>query len=135
MMDLLQALPEAWREGLQFDFLDATSYDGLTSTGTVAISGNLVVAIEHRQVLVVDGIVDTGHTLKAVLDHLQAQGPARVRVCSLLDKPSRRQVEVPIDYRGFEVEDVFVVGFGMDYEQRYRSLRYIGGLVEDASHG
>ena len=128
MMDLLRLLPASWRPDLVFDFLDATSYAGARSTGGVRLDGDLVVDVAGRAVLVVDGIVDTGQTMRAVLDHLRRKGPSRVRVCTVLDKPGRRRVPVPIDYRGFEVEDVFVVGYGMDLDQRYRGLRHIGVL-------
>ena len=129
MMDLLRLLPASWRPDLVFDFLDATSYSGARSTG-VRLSDDLVVNLEGRSVLVVDGIVDTGETIREVLRHLRRKGPARVRVCTLLDKPSRRTGPVPIDYRGFEVEDLFVVGYGMDLDQRYRGLRCIGVVTE-----
>ena len=128
MMDLLRLLPASWRPDLVFDFLDAASYVGARSTGRVRLAGDLVVDVAGRAVLVVDGIVDTGETMRAVLDHLRRQGPSGVRVCTLLDKPGRRRVPVPIDYRGFEVKDVFVVGYGMDLDQRYRGLRYVGFL-------
>ena len=109
-----------------FDFLDATSYAGSRSTGDIRLAGDLVVRVEGREVLVVDGIVDTGRTMEAVLNHLRGKKPSQVRVCTLLDKPSRRAVPVRIDYCGFEVEDLFVVGYGMDLDQRYRGLRHIG---------
>ncbi len=128
MMDLLRALPASWRPDLAFDFLDATSYAGSRSAGDVRLAGDLVVDLEGRAVLVVDGIVDTGRTMRAVLRHLRQEGPSRLRVCTLLDKPSRRRVPVPIDYRGFEVEDVFVVGYGLDLDQRYRGLPHVGVL-------
>ena len=88
MMDLLRLLPASWRADLVFDFLDATSYSGSRSIG-VRLSGDLVVDLNGRAVLVVDGIVDTGETIREVLRHLRRMGPSRVRVCTLLDKPSR----------------------------------------------
>lgn len=132
MMDLLRAFPVSWNSDLVFDFLDATSYAGSCSTGDIRLAGDLVVSVEGREVLVVDGIVDTGRTMAAVLNHLGDSKPSRVRVCTLLDKPSRRRVAVPIVYRGFEVEDLFVVGYGMDLDQRYRGLPYIGVVEESA---
>lgn len=132
MMDLLRALPARWHPDLVFDFLDATSYAGSRSTGDIRLAGDLVVRVEGREVLVVDGIVDTGRTMEAVLNHLRGKKPSQVRVCTLLDKPSRRAVPVPVAYRGFEVEDLFVVGYGMDLDQRYRGLRHIG-VVEDGA--
>jgi hypoxanthine phosphoribosyltransferase len=132
MMDLLKALPAAWRDRQEFDFYDATSYDGRVSSGDVVLSRTPVVELAGRAILVVDGIVDTGQTLKAVLDHVASCCPAQVQVCTLLDKPSCRRADVPVDYRGFEVADVFVVGYGMDWDQRYRALRYIGCLDDNA---
>ena len=125
MMDLLRLLPAAWRPDLVFDLLDATSYAGSRSAG-VRLSGDLAVDLEGRAVIVVDDIVDTGETIRAVLRHLRQKGASRVQVCALLDKPARRRVRVPVDYRGFTVEDVFVVGYGLDLDQRYRGLRCIG---------
>ena len=89
-----------------------------------------VIELSDRPILLVDGIVDTGRTIAAVLDRLKLLTSSSIRVVTLLDKPSRRVVSVPVHYRGFEIEDLFVVGYGMDWNQRYRSLRYIG-VVED----
>ena len=131
MMELIQALPAAWTDRLDFDFIDASSYHGTESTGRVRLSRDPVVDIAGRAVLLVDGIVDTGHTLAAALTYLDARHPRQVRVCALLDKPGRRQVGVTAHYRGFAIDDVFVVGYGMDLDQRYRSLRYVGVLGDN----
>ena len=84
--------------------------------------------IEGRHVLVVEDILDTGHTLSYVFDHLRSQRPESVRLCVLLDKPARRVIPVKIDYRGFEIPDKFVVGYGLDYAERYRNLPFVGVL-------
>ena len=111
------------------DFMRVSSYgEGMDSTGTISIDQDLNMSIEGRHVLVVEDIVDSGRTL-ALLSHiLKKRDPASLRLCSLLDKPSRRVTPVSIDYLGFEIEDYFVVGFGLDYAQKYRNLPYIGEL-------
>ena len=84
--------------------------------------------IEARDVLVVEDILDTGNTLAFVVDHLRSQRPASVRLCTLLDKTARRMVPIEVDYRGFEIPDKFVVGYGLDYAEKYRNLPFIGVL-------
>lgn len=125
MMELLAALPPCLAERIQYDFVDATSYCGTASSGRVAVRVEPVVDITGRDVLLVDGIVDTGRTMCAILRDLEGRRPRRVRVCALLDKPARREMEVPIHYRGFTIGDLFVVGYGMDLDQRYRGLRHV----------
>src|SRR6267143_171297 len=111
------------------DFLEVSSYGaGTESTGAVRILKDLAHPIEGRHVLVVEDILDTGHTLSYVFDHLRAQRPESVRLCVLLDKPARRVVPIAIDYRGFEIPDKFVVGYGLDYAERYRNLPFVGLL-------
>src|SRR6267142_1078896 len=94
----------------------------------VSILKDLAHPIEGRHVLVVEDILDTGHTLSYVFDHLRAQRPESVRLCVLLDKPARRVIPIDIDYRGFEIPDKFVVGYGLDYAERYRNLPFVGVL-------
>lgn len=130
MMDLLAAFPSPLAERIDYDFLDAKSYRGTGSTGRVELSRDLVVPVTGRPVLAVDGIVDTGQTVSQIVAYLRDQGASSVRVCALLDKPSHRQVEVALDYVGFEIDDAFVVGYGMDCDQQYRSLPYIGILSD-----
>ena len=111
------------------DFLRVSSYgEGMDSTGTISIDQDLNMSIEGRHVLVVEDIVDSGRTLALLSNILKKRDPASLRLCSLLDKPSRRVTPVSIDYLGFEIEDYFVVGFGLDYAQKYRNLPYIGEL-------
>lgn len=111
------------------DFMRVSSYgEGMDSTGTISIDQDLNMSIEGRHVLVVEDIVDSGRTLALLSNILKKRDPACLRLCSLLDKPSRRVTPVSIDYLGFEIEDYFVVGFGLDYAQKYRNLPYIGEL-------
>ncbi|MFW6108769.1 MAG: hypoxanthine phosphoribosyltransferase [bacterium] len=113
------------------ELLQAASYgDGTESGGSVTISRYGQLAVAGRHVLVVDDIVDTGRTLAAVRAMAEGMGPLSVRSCVLLDKPARREVDVAIDYRGFEVPDVFVVGYGLDHAGRYRDLPYIARLAQ-----
>ncbi|MEG1537965.1 MAG: hypoxanthine phosphoribosyltransferase [Clostridiales bacterium] len=111
------------------DFLAAASYGGGTaSSGNVRVTKDIFVDIKDKHVIVVEDIVDTGLTLTNVLAMLQLRGPASLKLCSLLSKPSRRKVEIAVDYCGFDVPDVFVVGYGLDFADRYRHLPFIGVL-------
>ena len=125
LVDLIRQTP-IW---LSLDFLEVSSYgDRTDSSGVVRILKDLAHPIEGRHVLVVEDVLDTGQTLRYVLEHLRQQHPASVRLVTLLDKPSRRQVPIEIDYTGFEIPDRFVVGYGLDYAERYRNLPFIGVL-------
>lgn len=113
------------------DFMSVSSYlDGTESTGRVRIIKDLDEHIEGKDVLVVEDIIDSGRTLEYLLDMLKARRPASIRLCTLLDKPERRVTQVKVDYTGFEIPDEFVVGYGLDYAQKYRNLPYIG-VVEN----
>lgn len=115
-----------------YDFMAISSYGQEThSSGVVRILKDLDESVEGKHILVVEDIVDTGLTLRYLLDNLHARQVASVRVCTLLDKPDRRQIEVPIDYLGFSIPNLFVVGYGMDFAQRYRNLPFIGILREE----
>lgn len=111
---------------LEIDFLGVSSYQGTTSSGVVRITHDLRSSVEGRNVLIVEDIVDTGLTLSYLLRNLQSRNPKSLRVATLLDKPSRRKVEVPIDYSGFQIPDEFVIGYGLDLDELYRNLPYIG---------
>jgi hypoxanthine phosphoribosyltransferase len=125
LADLMRATPIP----LALDFLEVSSYGASTeSSGVVRILKDLAHPIEGRHVLVVEDILDTGHTLSYVFEHLRAQRPASVRLCVLLDKAARRVIPIQIDYRGFEIPDKFVVGYGLDYAERYRNLPFVGVL-------
>jgi hypoxanthine phosphoribosyltransferase len=124
--DLLQHL-----EGVraQVDFIACSSYGTATETsGVVRILKDLNAPVTDRDVLLVEDIVDTGLTLQYLQAHLRSQGPRSLRTAVLLDKPYRRQVPVPVDYRGFEIPDLFVVGYGIDWAEHYRHLPYIGAV-------
>lgn len=123
--DLLRALTVPAR----LDFMAISSYgSGTTSSGVVRIAKDLDDSIEGRDVLVVEDIVDTGLTLQYLLGNLETRAPASIRVCALLEKAARRQVQVQADYIGFSIEDLFVIGYGLDYAQRYRELPYVATL-------
>ena len=123
MADLVRVIPRP----MTCDFLGVRSYGDTTlSSGVVEITSDLGTTITDRHVLLVEDIADTGLTLKYLLDVLSARGPASLRTCALLSKPSRRMIEVPVDFVGFEVPDQFVVGYGLDAGQLYRNLPYIG---------
>jgi hypoxanthine phosphoribosyltransferase len=114
------------------DFMAVSSYGAATkSSGIVRILKDLDESIENRHVLVVEDIVDTGLTLQYMVENLASRHPASIKVCALLDKPERRQVEVPVDYIGFHIPDKFVVGYGLDYAEKYRNLAFIGVLRPD----
>ncbi len=112
---------------VRVEFFGVKSYGAqTTSSGVVQITLDLAHPIAERDVLVVEDIVDTGLTLTYLLEQLKARGPASLKVAALLNKPARMQKEVPIDYLGFTIEDVFVVGYGLDHAERYRNLPYVG---------
>ena len=111
------------------DFMGVSSYgDAMQSSGSISVSQDLTMNIEGRHVLLIEDIIDTGCTLSYLVHMLQKREPASLRVCTLLDKPSRRVSEVDVSYTGFEIEDRFAVGFGLDYAQKYRNLPYVGEL-------
>ena len=111
------------------DFMAVSSYgSGTSSSGQVKIVKDLSEHIEGRDLIVVEDILDSGNTLSYLLQLLQARRPASVRLCTLLDKPSRRTKPITADYTGFTVDDLFVVGYGLDYDEKYRNLPYIGVL-------
>lgn len=116
----------------EVDFMETSSYGARTkSSGVVRILLDLERNIEGRHVLIVEDIVDSGRTLTYVMRNLETRDPASVRVCTLLNKPSRRVVDVPIDFAGFEVPDEFVIGYGLDFAEEYRNLPFIGVLKEE----
>ena len=114
----------------EVDFMAISSYGGTRteSTGVVRILMDLATNIQGRHVLIIEDIVDTGRTLAYMLQNLQTRQPASMRVCTLLDKPARRQLSVPLTYVGFEIPDKFVIGYGLDYGEHYRNLPYVGVL-------
>ena len=127
MADLMRTLtvPHA------IDFMAVSSYGAATqSSGVVRILKDLDEPIEGKDVLIVEDIIDSGHTLEYLRGLLLARNPASLRIVTLLSKPARREVDVPVDWIGFEIPDKFVIGYGLDYNERYRDLPYIGVLKE-----
>lgn len=111
------------------DFMAVSSYGNQSeTTGAVKISKDLERDIENRDVIVVEDILDSGLTLNYLIGYLNSRKPSSVRLCTLLDKPARRKVPIKVDYSGFKIPDEFVVGYGLDYAERYRNLPYIGVL-------
>ena len=116
---------------LQYDFMDVSSYEGTESIGDIRIIKDLDSSIKGKSIILVEDIVDTGRTIKTVVETLMNKGATSVQVVTLLDKPSRRVVDVTPDYIGFKIGNEFVVGFGMDFNQDYRCLPYIGVLKDE----
>ena len=115
----------------EVDFMAISSYGGSTdSSGVVRILKDLDINIRNRDVLVVEDIIDSGLTLQYLMRNLSSREPASLEVCALLTKPARREIEVPVRYVGFEIPNHFVIGYGLDYGERYRNLPYVGVLNE-----
>ncbi len=116
----------------RLDFISASSYgSSTTSSGVVKIKFDPEINMYNANVIVVEDIVDTGNTLKYVLAKLQERGPKSIKVCTMLNKESRRTADFHADYVGFEIDDLFVIGYGLDFDQKYRDLPYISYLEED----
>src|SRR6476646_5491356 len=126
MADLMRAIDIP----LRIDLMEVSSYGGASteSSGLVRILKDLSASIAGEDVLLVEDIIDTGLTLNYLLRYLRGKGPHSLKICTLLDKPARRLVEIPVDYTGFTIPDQFVVGFGLDYGELYRNLRFVGVL-------
>jgi hypoxanthine phosphoribosyltransferase len=122
MADLMRAIELP----LTLDFIGISSYVGTQTSGVVKITSDLTRPIEGRHVLIVEDIVDTGLTMRYLLDNLATRRPASIEVCALLVKPARARVAIPVRYKGFEIGDEFVVGYGLDHDGRLRNLPYIG---------
>jgi hypoxanthine phosphoribosyltransferase len=129
MSDLIREISSP----IRIDFMSVSSYGNSTvSSGIVRITNDLHQDIQGCSVLIVEDIIDTGNTLHYLREYLKNRGAEDVKICALLDKPSRRQVEVPVEYVGFEVEDKFIIGYGIDYAEKYRNLPFIGTLKQSA---
>jgi hypoxanthine phosphoribosyltransferase len=126
MADLMRAIDLP----LRIDLMEVSSYGGNSteSSGLVRILKDLSASIESEDVLIVEDIIDTGLTLNYLIRYLRGKNPKSLRICTLLNKPARRLVEIPVDYIGFEIPDQFVVGYGLDYGEVYRNLRFVGVL-------
>lgn len=127
MVDLLKqvSIPVA------VDFFQTASYGSGTTAGEVRIRKDIDLSIRGRDVLLIEDIVDTGYTLRTILDLFRFRGARTVKLCALLDKAEAREVEVPIDYCGFRIDNLFVVGYGLDLDERYRNLPFIGVVRDD----
>lgn len=118
---------------VKLDFMAVSSYGASTeSSGIVRILKDLDQDVEGKNILIVEDIIDSGLTLSYLYNMLKSRKPASIKICTLLDKPSRRKVQIPVDYLGFEIPDYFVVGYGLDYDEKYRNLPFIGILKEEA---
>ena len=115
---------------MKFEFLTISSYEGNESTGQIRLIQDLRESIEGKDVLVVEDIVDTGRSMNYLLEYLRTKKPNSLKLCVLANKPSRREIEVPIDYIGFVVPNKFIVGYGFDIDNLYRNLPYIGYIEE-----
>jgi hypoxanthine phosphoribosyltransferase len=132
MADLMRSISIPVR----IDLMEVSSYGGATETsGQVRILKDLSSSIVGRHVLIVEDIIDTGLTLNYLTEYLTGKDPASLRICALLDKPARRLVDIDIAYRGFEIPDRFVIGYGLDYDEIYRNLPYIGVLRPEVYGG
>ena len=126
------SLPFLWelskniKNDIRFEFIEVSSYEGTESTGKIKINKDLTDSITGKDVIIVEDIVDTGRTLTFLKEYLLEKKPNSLKIAALLSKPSRRVMEIGVDYIGFQIEDKFVVGFGLDYEQKYRNLPYVG---------
>ena len=128
----LTELSKYIKEDMSIDFMSVSSYgSGTVSSGVVKIIKDLDESIEGENVIVVEDIVDTGNTLSYLLDMLKDRHPESIKLCTLLDKPSRRTKDVKVDYVAFTIPDKFVVGYGLDYDQYYRNLPYVGVVEFD----
>ena len=127
--DLMRAIPR----NVEIDLMEVSSYGGgnTESSGTVRILKDLSGSIEGRHVVIVEDIIDTGLTLSYLSGYLAGRNPASVKIVTLLDKPARRVVDIPVAWTGFEIPDRFVVGYGLDYGEHYRNLRYVGVLKRE----
>lgn len=118
LSDLIRSL----RMHIEIDFIRATSYDGKASTGNVKITKDIETNIGNRDIIVVEDVVDTGVTLDVILKHLKAKNPATLKLCALVDKLRHKESPIKIDYLGFRAKDGFLVGYGLDYNEKYRHL-------------
>jgi hypoxanthine phosphoribosyltransferase len=113
---------------VEIDFLSIQSYNGRESSGVVRLTGDLSLNIKDRDVILIEDIIDTGRTITYIIDNLKTRKPRSLAICTLLNKKDARVIEVPLKYVGFDIPDTFVVGYGLDYNNKYRNLNYIGVL-------
>ena len=118
------------KPNVRFDFIEISSYSGTESTGILKVNKDLKADIEGKDVLIVEDIIDTGRTLSYLKDYLLSKKPKSLKICTLVNKPSRRIIDVLIDYNGFDIEDKFIVGHGFDIDEDFRNMPYIGYVEE-----
>lgn len=116
------------KNNVEFEFIQVESYEGDKSTGQIKLKQDLTGKIEGKNIIIIEDIIDTGRTLEYLKEYIKKFNPNSTKICTLLSKPSRRIVELEVDYIGFSIPDEFVVGFGMDYNQKYRNLPYIAKI-------
>ena len=116
------------KNNVEMDFMDVSRYEGTESTGNIKINKDIRNSIEGKDVIIVEDIIDTGRTLTYLVEYLKQKNPNSLKIATMLSKPSRRIMELNVDYIGFAIDDKFVVGYGLDYNEKYRNLPYIGYL-------
>ncbi len=114
------------KSNVEMEFMDVSSYEGTESTGNIKINSDIRNSIKGKDVIIVEDIIDTGRTLTFLIDYLKQKEPNSLKIATMLSKPSRRILELNVDYIGFSINDEFVVGYGLDYNEKYRNLPYIG---------
>ncbi len=114
------------KKNVELDFMDVSSYEGRESSGIVKVNKDIRNSIEGKDVIIVEDIIDTGRTLTYLIDYLKQKKPSSIKIATMLSKPSRRVMELKVDYIGFAIEDRFVIGYGLDDKEQYRNLPYIG---------
>lgn len=123
-------LAKAVKNNVQFEFMEVSSYIGHESTGKIKINKDITESIKGKNIIVIEDIIDTGRTLYDLKEYLKQKNPETLKICTLLDKPSRRVAEIEADYVGFVIDNKFVVGYGLDDNQNFRNLDYIGYIEE-----
>lgn len=118
------------KNNVQFEFIEVSSYEGHESTGKIKLNKDITQSIEGKDVIVIEDIIDTGRTISFLKEYLLQKNPNSLKICTLLDKPSKRIFDIEADYNGFIIEDKFVIGYGLDDEQNYRNLNYVGYIEE-----
>ena len=119
-------LSKRMKSDVNFEFIRVSSYHGQNSTGVIEMKVELQGDIKDKDVIIIEDIIDTGRTLSYLTEYLKSKGPRRLKICSLLDKKERRECKMEADYVGFDIPDVFVLGYGLDVDEKYRNLPYIG---------
>ena len=131
------AVPFMWelakriKNNITFEFIEVSSYEGTESTGKIKINKDITNSIKDKNIIIVEDIIDTGRTLTFLKEYIKEKGAKTIKIATLLSKPTRRIMDLDVNYIGFKIEDKFVVGFGLDYNQRYRNLPYIGYIEEN----